>query len=34
MPASGKKFPDSPTDWKWWDSSVPDRLRALYNKEE
>ncbi|KAH7040208.1 polynucleotide kinase 3 phosphatase [Microdochium trichocladiopsis] len=31
--ASGKKFGDSPGDWKWWDSSVPARLRQLYTEE-
>lgn len=28
--ASGKQHSDDPTDWKWWDSSVPARLRNLY----
>ncbi|KAI2632592.1 PNK3P-domain-containing protein [Hypomontagnella submonticulosa] len=32
--ASGKKFADSPSDWKWWDSSVPSRLRKLYTEED
>lgn len=32
--ASGKKFGDDPGDWKWWDSSVPSRLRKLYAEEE
>ncbi|KAL4975739.1 polynucleotide kinase 3 phosphatase-domain-containing protein [Aspergillus desertorum] len=27
--ASGKKFPDSSTDWKWWNKSVPSRLQKL-----
>ncbi|KAI0008953.1 PNK3P-domain-containing protein [Xylariaceae sp. FL0662B] len=32
--ASGKKFSDDPNDWKWWDSSVPTRLRQLYMEED
>ncbi|KAI2465793.1 PNK3P-domain-containing protein [Annulohypoxylon bovei var. microspora] len=32
--ASGKKFADGPSDWKWWDSSVPSRLRRLYAEED
>ncbi|KAI6091033.1 PNK3P-domain-containing protein [Hypoxylon rubiginosum] len=32
--ASGKKFGDDPGDWKWWDSSVPSRLRKLYAEED
>ncbi|KAI1452274.1 PNK3P-domain-containing protein [Annulohypoxylon moriforme] len=32
--ASGKKFGDDPGDWKWWDSSVPSRLRKLYTEED
>jgi len=28
---SGKKHADNATDWKWWDSSVPLRLRDLYH---
>ncbi|KAJ4146205.1 DNA kinase/phosphatase Pnk1 [Fusarium falciforme] len=28
--ASGKKHASSGTDWKWWDASVPSRLRELY----
>ncbi|KAI8959549.1 PNK3P-domain-containing protein [Daldinia sp. FL1419] len=31
--ASGKKFADDPSDWKWWDSSVPSRLRKLYEED-
>jgi bifunctional polynucleotide phosphatase/kinase len=31
--ASGKKFGDNPDDWKWWDSSVPIKLKQLYNEE-
>ncbi|KAI1389212.1 PNK3P-domain-containing protein [Hypoxylon trugodes] len=31
--ASGKRFGDDPGDWKWWDSSVPSRLRELYAKD-
>ncbi|KAI1652025.1 PNK3P-domain-containing protein [Daldinia loculata] len=30
---SGKKFTDDPSDWKWWDSSVPSRLQELYAKD-
>ncbi|KAI1329284.1 DNA kinase/phosphatase Pnk1 [Xylariaceae sp. FL0255] len=32
--ASGKKFGNEPTDWKWWHPSVPTRLRQLYNDED
>ncbi|XXH05236.1 hypothetical protein Hte_011661 [Hypoxylon texense] len=32
--ASGKKFGDDPGDWKWWDASVPSRLRKLYAEED
>ncbi|KAI0901231.1 PNK3P-domain-containing protein [Annulohypoxylon nitens] len=32
--ASGKKFGDDPSDWKWWDSSIPSRLRQLYAEED
>ncbi|KAI1088728.1 PNK3P-domain-containing protein [Rostrohypoxylon terebratum] len=32
--ASGKKFGDDPGDWKWWDSSIPSRLRQLYTEED
>ncbi|KAJ9421546.1 polynucleotide kinase 3 phosphatase-domain-containing protein [Fusarium oxysporum] len=28
--ASGKKHAGSGTDWKWWDISVPAKLRELY----
>ncbi|KAF5559644.1 bifunctional polynucleotide phosphatase kinase, partial [Fusarium napiforme] len=28
--ASGKKHASSGTDWKWWDNSVPAKLRELY----
>ena len=31
--ASGKKHSQDPTDWKWWDSTVPTRLRKLYHEE-
>ncbi|EON95684.1 putative bifunctional polynucleotide phosphatase kinase protein [Phaeoacremonium minimum UCRPA7] len=31
--ASGKKHADSPTDWKWWDMSVPAKLRSLYHTD-
>ncbi|KAJ9132238.1 Polynucleotide kinase 3 phosphatase [Pleurostoma richardsiae] len=31
--ASGKKHADDPADWKWWDDSVPVKLRDLYNNE-
>ncbi|KAI1084551.1 PNK3P-domain-containing protein [Whalleya microplaca] len=34
LSASGKKFSDDPNDWKWWDSSVPTRLRQLYKEED
>ena len=29
--ASGKVFSRDATDWKWWDSSVPGRLKDLHN---
>ncbi|KAI0179931.1 PNK3P-domain-containing protein [Hypoxylon sp. FL1284] len=32
--ASGKKFGDDPGDWKWWDPSVPTRLRKMYAEED
>ncbi|KAI0909366.1 DNA kinase/phosphatase Pnk1 [Ustulina deusta] len=32
--SSGKKFGNDPADWKWWDPSVPTRLRKLYMEEE
>ncbi|RDA96038.1 hypothetical protein CP533_5935 [Ophiocordyceps camponoti-saundersi (nom. inval.)] len=32
-PLSGKKHGTSPTDWRWWHSSVPQRLRQLYHEE-
>ncbi|KAL1849115.1 DNA kinase/phosphatase Pnk1 [Diaporthe australafricana] len=28
--ASGKKFGNDPLDWKWWDSTVPAKLRSIY----
>ncbi|KAK7739096.1 DNA kinase/phosphatase Pnk1 [Diatrype stigma] len=31
--ASGKRHSDDPADWKWWDASVPARLRQLYHEE-
>ncbi|KAF2968679.1 hypothetical protein GQX73_g4934 [Xylaria multiplex] len=31
--SSGKKFGNDPADWKWWDASVPTRLRKLYMEE-
>lgn len=27
---SGKKFSNDPLDWKWWDSTVPAKLRSIY----
>ncbi|KAA6410434.1 MAG: DNA kinase phosphatase Pnk1 [Lasallia pustulata] len=29
--SSGNVFGKSPTDWRWWHSSVPDVLRQLYS---
>ncbi|CAK7270825.1 DNA kinase/phosphatase Pnk1 [Sporothrix epigloea] len=29
--ASGKKHAVSATDWTWWDATVPQRLRTLYD---
>ncbi|KAI1812715.1 DNA kinase/phosphatase Pnk1 [Poronia punctata] len=31
--SSGKKFGNEAGDWKWWDTSVPIRLRKLYEEE-
>ncbi|KAI1424794.1 DNA kinase/phosphatase Pnk1 [Xylaria sp. FL1777] len=31
--SSGKKFGNDPADWKWWDASVPARLRKLYMED-
>ncbi|WYZ43506.1 hypothetical protein EsH8_VI_001205 [Colletotrichum jinshuiense] len=31
--ASGKKHGADGTDWKWWHTSVPERLREMYNDE-
>ncbi|KAL2753534.1 hypothetical protein ACRALDRAFT_2060715 [Sodiomyces alcalophilus JCM 7366] len=31
--SSGKKHATEATDWKWWHSSVPGRLRELYKNE-
>ncbi|KAK7948457.1 uncharacterized protein PG986_009343 [Apiospora aurea] len=31
--ASGKKFGDDPNDWKWWDSTVPTKLKHMYAEE-
>lgn len=28
--ASGKKFSNDPSDWKWWDPTVPAKLRSIY----
>ncbi|KAH6874799.1 polynucleotide kinase 3 phosphatase-domain-containing protein [Thelonectria olida] len=33
LTASGKKHGSGPADWKWWDNSVPGRLRELYQDE-
>lgn len=30
---SGKKFASEASDWKWWHSSVPERLRKMYHEE-
>ncbi|KAF2018169.1 PNK3P-domain-containing protein [Aaosphaeria arxii CBS 175.79] len=30
-PASGKRFGRDATDWKWWHSSVPGKLRSLHD---
>ncbi|KAI3395319.1 hypothetical protein diail_1431 [Diaporthe ilicicola] len=29
--ASGKKFANDPLDWKWWDSTVPAKLRSIHH---
>jgi bifunctional polynucleotide phosphatase/kinase len=31
-PASGKRFGRDASDWKWWHSSVPGKLKQLYEK--
>lgn len=31
--SSGKKHAGNATDWKWWDSCVPGRLRELYHDQ-
>ena len=30
IPASGKKHASDANDWKWWNASVPSRVRKLY----
>lgn len=30
--ASGKKFTNDASDWKWWDASVPAKLRSIYEE--
>lgn len=30
--ASGKKHGDDPSDWKWWDPTVPATVRKLYEE--
>lgn len=30
--ASGRKFGGDPTDWKWWDPSVPTKLQELHEE--
>ncbi|KAF1939758.1 PNK3P-domain-containing protein [Clathrospora elynae] len=32
MSASGKTFSRDASDWKWWDSSVPGRLKELHEE--
>ncbi|KAI0545218.1 polynucleotide kinase 3 phosphatase-domain-containing protein [Xylaria curta] len=32
--SSGKKFGNDPADWKWWDPTVPIRLRRMYAEED
>ncbi|KAK5629274.1 hypothetical protein RRF57_004989 [Xylaria bambusicola] len=32
--SSGKKFGNDSADWKWWDPSVPARLRKMYMEED
>lgn len=31
-PASGKKHSNEASDWKWWDASVPAKLRSMYEE--
>ncbi|KAJ4987269.1 polynucleotide kinase 3 phosphatase [Stagonosporopsis vannaccii] len=31
-PASGKKFSRDASDWKWWHSSVPEKLKQLHEE--
>jgi bifunctional polynucleotide phosphatase/kinase len=33
MTSSGKKFGNEAGDWRWWDASVPTRLKKLYKEE-
>ncbi|PKS12283.1 hypothetical protein jhhlp_001583 [Lomentospora prolificans] len=30
-PKSGKKHADSATDWQWWNTAVPAKLKSLYD---
>jgi bifunctional polynucleotide phosphatase/kinase len=31
-PASDRKFAKDASDWKWWDSCVPQTLRKLHDE--
>lgn len=31
--SSGKKHASAATDWRWWDKSVPGKLKELYNEQ-
>lgn len=31
-PASGKKFGRDASDWKWWHSSIPGKLKKLHEE--
>ncbi|ORY88717.1 polynucleotide kinase 3 phosphatase-domain-containing protein [Leucosporidium creatinivorum] len=30
VPKTGKKFPEDEFDWKWWDASVPGKLKQMH----
>eukprot|EP01125_Pyxidicula_operculata_P021644 TRINITY_DN845_c0_g4_i1.p1 TRINITY_DN845_c0_g4~~TRINITY_DN845_c0_g4_i1.p1 ORF type:complete len:419 (+),score=124.86 TRINITY_DN845_c0_g4_i1:858-2114(+) len=32
-PKSGRKFPTGRSDWRWWNDSVPTKLKSLYEQQ-
>lgn len=32
VPNTGNRWARTPTSWRWWDQSIPGRLRSLYNE--